>query len=546
MTATQCFTGQRLFKLSYLALGLILLALTSYTLWALFYSPVYGDETYWKLMVARLVSDDGNLVYLFAQCAQGQWIKAPLSWLPAMGLSSLLYENASHPWVLRLYGWFLYVLLLPVWVLLLKRHSGLGWLDSALAVCAFFSVGVLPFLMVYDRPEKSLLVLLTIVLLLAPTSASLDTKQARSPASFLKIVFWVAFFGLISALLAGIHPKGLFFFPVLLAVLYLRTRSWLALVLLLGLMAWVAQETMSVWQQRTNCPEFPGLMKTLQNLTLRPANFFSDPVGFIKAAWANVLSFNDYVDNIALMPKYVENWLPAEAGVAKPSILLMVLNGLNWVVLGVAGIVIVMNLVRARMSWYGRTGLVWLALALALATIVCLQTSKNFYEAGLIWPLAFLVTVCSFGTLVEPKHRRLAGYLIMLLTLIAISSSVARIERFRSDVPNWIAERTEQQQQMDRHNRSLQEFAKRSCGIGKDAVRLAIDLKTYSAFWQHRQPIFLDYASGWWASEADLNVTLRDRKSEGLIGECERLPADLRARSRAQGEICCLSAEDLR
>ena len=79
------------------------------TLWMVFYFPVYTDEIFWKLMIARLETDHGKLVYLFAQCSEGQWIDAPLTWYPAMSINSWLYEDASQPWRLRVYGWFFFL-----------------------------------------------------------------------------------------------------------------------------------------------------------------------------------------------------------------------------------------------------------------------------------------------------------------------------------------------------------------------------------------------------------------------------------------------------
>lgn len=533
--------GYRIFDWGYLAIGVTLFALVAYTLWMAHYLPVYIDETYWKLIVSRLVSDKGYLVYIFSQCAQGQWVQAPLTWLPAMSLSSILYENASHPWTLRISGWVLYVGLLIVWVWLLKRRSGLSWLDSALAVCAFFSLGVLPFLMVFDRPEKSLLVLLTLVLALLPTGDSSQAKPSKVAA-----IFWVVLFSLLAALFAGVHPKGLFFFPVLLAVLYLRTRSWIAGLLFLGVLVWIARDTMAIWHARTNCPEFPGLMTVLQNLTLRPAAFFADPGAFIHAAWLNLMAFNAYVDSIALMPTYIENWLPAVAGSQNQPGWVMLVNALNWSALAAAAALTLVNLVRAGSKWWKSTGLVWLTLCLALIFIVCLQTAKNFYEASLVWPLIGLVTAMSFAPSSGARHTGAAKAVVILLVVIAIISSVARIDRFAPNLSDWIGERAWQVQHQDQHNETLRAFAKNRCSIDGNAARLAIDKTTYPAFWRHQQPILLDFSSGWWAAEADLSTTLRNTKSEGVVAACERLPDGLRDRAKTQGQICCLSAEDLR
>lgn len=524
----------------YLVTGTVLLALVAYTLWMAFYLPVYGDETYWKLLVSRLVSDDGYLVYIFAQCTKGQWIEAPWTWLPAMALSSFLYEDASHPWMLRISGWFLYLGLLVCWIWLLRRQSRLSWLDSSLAVCAFLSMGVLPFLMVYDRPEKTLLVLLTVVLMLAPGQCCAPKR------SVVRTLFWIVLLSLLAALFAGVHPKGMFFFPVLLAVLYRHTRSWLALLFFLGVLGWIAQETMAVWQQRTNCPEFPGLMTVLQNLTLRPSAFFSDPVAFVQAAWRNLLAFNAYIDSIALQPAYVVNWLPALAPDSGQPGWYAVVNRLNWIPMALAAGLTVFNLRRADSAWWQSTGVVWLMLSLALLFIVSLQTAKNFYEVSLVWPLIGLLTVMSFRPSPTVRMDWATKTVILTLMVIAGVSSIGRIDRFSPYVPDWIFERTQQVEQRDQDNQTLRSFATKQCAIDDSAVSLAIDEVTYPAFWRHRQPIFLDFSAGWWAAEADLMTTLRHRRAQGVVATCDKLPDVLRGRAKTLGQICCLSAGDLR
>lgn len=542
MTASVHRSGRtNVFRPAYVLLGIALLALMAYTLRMAFYLPVYSDETYWHLIWSRLTADDGQLVYLFSQCAQGQWLKAPLSWLPAMSLGSLLYEDASHPWVLRLYGWYLFVLLLPIWIWLLKRQTGLGWFDSTLAVLAFFSVGVLPFLMVYDRPEKSLLILLTLVLVLVPAR-----PMAKQKHSGLRNGLWVTVFSLIGLLLAAIHPKALFLFPILLAASYLRTGSWVAVLVLAGVLGWASIETMAIWSQRTNCPEFPGLMQTLHGLTLRPGDFFSDPWEFMKASAANFLASGAYIDSIAIAPQYVENWLPEQSNNSPSQAWLTALNALNWIPIGIAIALTAVNISQAKVAWYRSTGLIWLTLFIALLGIICLQTAKNFYEASLMWPLLFLLVIYSFSKPTSKTHPKAVKYIVLVLVLIGIISSIMRLERFDSFLAQWKADRVWQRENMDAYNESLRNFASQQCLVTPHAERLAIDAKTYPAFWQHRQPILLDFSAGWWAAEADLAVTLRERQSEGLIADCRQLPDKLRRLARTQGDICCLSAEDMR
>lgn len=529
----------------YILLSLAFLITFVLTLWMAFYSPVNGDEIFWKLMISRLESDHGKLVYLFAQCQQGQWIDAPLTWYPAMWINSWLYEDASHPWELRVHGTALFMVLLGLWTWLLRHRSGLGWPDSFLAVSAFLSVGVMPFLMVYERPEQPLLLLLTLGLL------TTIAVQPRPDVSWGRGVLVVLAFALLATLLSGTHPKGMFLFPVLLVLAWRQMRSLVWTALLAVILGWTAFDTQQVWQLRTTCPEFPGLMKTLQNLTLRPQMLFSDPVGFIQAGWANLMAFGAYVNSLGFQQAYVSSWLPAATEDWPASQTMVVLaNTLLWMPLVIAVLITGSNWVSARRVRGWNDILLWLALLLAFGAIVVLQTAKNFYEASMIWPLVLLLAIFSFGQPLTDPRSPVVRTMLGLLLCVAVLSGLLRMERFGAFSEHWRQVRAEQTATADQQNAALRDFARQQCGIDTQAKRLVLDKDSYQAFWQHEQPLFLDYASGWWAAESDIRTTMDKRDVGGLVAKCEGVPEELRPymirQSDAKGAICCIAAEHLR
>jgi hypothetical protein len=524
----------------YALLSLAFLITFLVTLWIVFYSPVNADEIFWKLMIARLESDHGKLVYLFAQCREGQWIDAPLTWYPAMAINSWLYEDASHPWDLRLHGWLLFLALLGMWTWLLNRRAGLGWSDSFLAVSAFLSVGVLPFLMVYERPEQPLLLLVTLALAVTLFKA----PQARVNWGVGLLV--VLGFALVATLMSALHPKGMFLFPVLLVLAWRQLQSLTLMVVLTAIMGWTAYDTLQVWQLRTTCPEFPGLMKVLQGLTLRPGLLISDPFYFLRTSWNNFLQFGAYVSSLDFRDSYVSSWLPESGGAMVSEELISIANALLWVPLAVALLVITANWFSDRRPRGWTEGLLWFSLLLALSSIVVLQTQKNFYEAAIIWPLVLLLVVFSFGQPFRQPGRGSVRVVIAVLMSVALLSGVLRIERFGEIVQVWRDARTQQAETVDRQNQALREFARAQCGIQDNAPRLVLDKNTYQAFWDHEQPIFLDYAAGWWAAESDVEQTFRQRRVQGLVARCVNVPEAIRARAVEFDGYCCISADSLR
>lgn len=521
-----------------LALAFVLSFLV--TLWMVFYSPVYADELFWKLMIARLETDHGKLVYLFAQCSEGQWIDAPLTWYPAMSINSWLYEDASHPWHLRIHGWLFFLVLLASWMCLLKHRTGLGMIDSFLAVSAFLSVGVLPFLMVYARPEQSILLLITLTLLVTLFQA--PAKRLSLPIGLLVALS----FALVAMLLAATHPKGMFLFPVLLVLAWRQLKSWPMLAMLLLLLGWTAYDTSQVWQLRTTCPEFPGLMTVLRGLTLQPGVLLSNPLSFIQQGWSNVMDFGTYVSSLDFQDQYVADWLPAAKGSVISTQARSIANTSLWIPLVVAMSVMVFNWVFDRRP-RGRVDLLlWFSILLSLASIVVLQTQKNFYEVSIVWPLVLLLAIFSFGRPVSESRRGGVRIIIAVLMAVALLSGILREERFSEFVQGWREARLQQVTMDDHRNEVLRDFAQTQCGIEGSAQRLVLDKNTYQAFWEHEQPVFLDYAAGWWAAESNVRETFRKRRVQGLVALCESIPEPDRSRAMAFDGYCCLSADALR
>jgi hypothetical protein len=521
-----------------LALAFVLSFLS--TLWMVFYFPVYGDEIFWKLMIARLETDHGKLVYLFAQCSEGQWIDAPLTWYPAMLIHSWLYEDASHPWRLRVHGWFFFLVLLTLWTCLLKRRAGLGVTDAFLAVSAFLSVGVLPFLLVYARPEQPLLLLITLSLLVTLYKA--PANRLSWPIGFLVALS----FALVATLLAAIHPKGMFLFPALLVLAWRQLKSWPLLLLLVLVLGWTAYDTSQVWQLRTTCPEFPGLMAVLRGLTLQPGVLLSNPLTFIQQGWSNVLDFGVYVRSLQFQDKYFVDWLPAGQSGVMSSQARSIANILLWTPLLVAVLVIALNWLFDRRPRGRVDHLLWFSILLSLASIAVLQTQKNFYEVSIVFPLVLLLTIFSFGRPVSQSNRGGVRIIIAVLMLAALLSGILREERFGEFVSDWRQARLQQVEMIDHQNQDLRDFARKECGIEDNAQRLVLDKDTYQAFWNHEQPIFLDYASGWWAAESHVRDTFRKRRVEGLVGLCTNIPESDRSRAIEFGSYCCMSADALR
>jgi hypothetical protein len=535
MKYTGLLTKQSLF----VAIATLFTASFALTLWMAFYVPVYEDEIAWKLFSNRLFIDQGKLVYLFAQCNRGYWLDMPLTWYPTQWLDSIIYGDASNPSFLRTMGWFGFVALMASWVVILRTTSKLSWVTCALFIAVFFSFGVTPFIMVFNRPEQPLLIWLTVMLLV---TLWFDHRPLKS---YLSRALVTVLFALLACLMAATHPKGLFFFPLVLLAWWRCVKWWPASIPLLGVMAWTAIATKRIWFLRTACEEFPGLTEMLQRLTLRPKQLWKDPLEFIDGVFENLDNSTRYISQMAFDESYANDWLPPSEDLFSHLSGAWVTEILIWLPIILIVLVILLNLLhRVHSTVRGvRYWPIALFLLLSLLVVISFQTAKNFYESALIWPLLLLVAIYTFKGSEQVWSNRLIRWVLPILLVASLCSSYIRYELFFKPAQTW--QKTQAQGGLFNVN-DLQRFAKSQCSIESDTPNLVLGFSSYAAFYQNRKPIFLAYSSGWWGAESSFAQTMRQREAGGLVAQCKDLPAETKPFAKQQGQFCCVSGSDLR
>lgn len=537
MTQSGSFFKTTLSKGVFITITLLFLVTSVVTLWMAFYVPIYEDEIAWKAFSNRLFVDQGKLVYIFAQCNKGYWLDMPITWYPMQWIDSMVYGNASKPELMRQIGWAFFILLMACWTLILRVTSKLPVLICLLFVVVFFSFGVTPFVMVFNRPEQPLLIWLTVILLL---TLWIDHHPLKSRLSQVLIT---ALFALLSCLLAATHPKGLFFFPLVLFAWWRCVKWWLPGIPLMGVMAWTALQTKHIWFLRTSCEEYPGLTTTLQKLTLRPKQLWREPLEFIGNALNNLQTSTRYISQMQFEASYPSQWLPHVTEAYARLSIVWISEILVWLPIVLIVAVIALNLAhitkeRGKVYWP-----IALCLLLSLLIIMSFQTAKNFYESALIWPVLLLVTIYTF----EGSHRawsqRLIKWVLPVLLVTAVLSGYLRYELFAQPAQAWQLDR---QTDKTAAMQSLQRFAQNQCQITPDTPNLVLGFGSYASFWQHRKPIFLTYSSGWWGAEANFAQIMQSRQAGGLVAQCKDLPPETKPFAKSQGQYCCVSGADLR
>ena len=529
-------------RASWVILSIVFFLGFALTLWIGWQVPVYSDEYQWNFTNSRLLLDSGKLLYFFPGCADGFLLNLPWTWLPSRFLDSLLFADASNPYLLRNTGWVLSLVLIAMWSGLLKMSSGLTWRLSFLFVASFLGIGVLPFLLAFHRPEQTLLLWLTLTLLVGVWFIRHPVKQQSKQMGLCLL------YALLACLLVGSHPKGMFFLPLVLWASY-KTLGRRILVLVVCLTALVAAwQTIGLWSVRTNCPESQALTEMFYHMTVKPANLFlfHHPEGAVYLGRLNLAHWQPYIQSISFGAQYQSNWLPPKP-TALQWPLVNVANGTIWLALFCFFSLLVWNLGKGLQSVVKGRGLLNLQLAagLLLGCLIlqlAIDTKKSFYESALVWPVILLVVILSFPF----NSARLLVFvrkgIIPVLMLVAILGGLTRYEVFKEFLPSWQESRNTSWHAV---NLELQQFANEQCQIGPDAKRLILDDRTYPAFWKNSLPMLSYYVYGWWSQGMDYHKTIEQHRPDGLVTYCYELPPDLEQLVQKKGAMCCASKKSL-
>lgn len=498
--------------------------------------PIYGDEFLWKLISSRLFLDSGKLLYLFPECTKGISLDPPISWYPLQLIDAALYSDMTNPQVLRYWGIaiFFAIVLYCAWFVRYNLRPAIGYIATVGVVLAPLSLGVLPFLLIMNRPEQGLLLVLML-------GCSIPVILGKRKLTALQIWAMAAVFIFLCWIAVGTHVKGVFLLPALLLAAFLTIRRWLPSLLVLAAAAFGAIETIKLWSMRTDCPESPFLMQVFRDQSLSPNDLDHGLRYFLHLAWANVYNIHAYWQNTGFKQEYQSLWLPS--AVAPPTLVETILNSATPLIIAVgAAALLFCALVSTAGAVRNRTfpdngPLIAVLLVVCLLGISAFQSGKNFYEGALVIPLFAMAVMFSLITSRLPTPALFgARAIIAIMAVLALTNQLAIAFRFYPKFSEW---------RHDLENREpKQEIVRKlidSCGIEADAntKHLLVDEFTYTLLWKTQEPYFLSLATGWWATGLDEERLIQDRNISGAVGICKFVSPKLWTSIKSEGGFCC-------
>lgn len=498
--------------------------------------PIYGDELQWKLINSRLLLDSGKLLYLFPGCAKGVSLDPPISWYPLQLIGATIYSDMTNPQVLRYWAiaTFIAIILYCAWFVRFKLRPVIGYAATIGAVLAPLSLGVLPFLLVLNRPEQGLVLVLVCACTIPSVfgDRKLTILQAWMVAVLFILLCWIA---------VSTHVKGVFLLPALLLAAFLAIRRWLPSLAVLAAAGFGAMETLRLWSIRTDCPESPFLMQVFRDQSLSPKDLSSGLVHFLRLALRNAVNMDAYWRNAGFQEEYQSLWLPPAD--APQTMIATILNSAIPVSIAIGAVFIIAAFVfSTARAIKSRTlpdngPLIGITLLACLVGISAFQSGKNFYESALILPVFAMAVMFALTTTALPTAALFGGRKTMaLLAVLALANQLTIAFRFYPNFSAWQQTLNERQPKQDTVRRLLGR-----CGIEANATskHLLVDEFTYTLLWRTQEPYFLALVDGWWATGLDQTHIIQDRNITGVVGACRLVSTKIWTSIISEGGFCC-------
>ncbi|HEX8058789.1 MAG TPA: hypothetical protein VF481_19120 [Novosphingobium sp.] len=548
-------TGTRaLSRLRAVVVGVFVLALLAGIV-----QPLYTDEVGWRMQ--ERAGFDGVDKMLTMICGPNTVVRPPFWMMPARYYSALFNGLFAEPIYVRISG-IVYALVLTAMILkLIGRLARTANERLALSMLAagFLSMGTMPIMLVWSRPEQPILLAFTGALLIAFADWNKGVAPAPDAGTPARTA-WLRSLALV--LLASValsyHVKALFTIPIFLAGVYFASRGRtanlpriVAAVMVIAITAWGAH----YWVDRLECPYAPDVrdnfIKLNTGAALVEATGWSQIWPLLGKAIDHITLFQ-YLGMPAPRPDPISFWLPAGRVSLHTSFLWFLTLMVPWcIALSLSGFCIAGAPSRA---WRERRLDARFVFALLLiAGILGWSASQGFrnpYEMIFVVPMAVLAVVLAlamrekgipFGGAIEPFAVVVGllgvGNVAMMAAIYGPVTLRATGERgYLSEQPYSVS--TFGYAGLHRDVLAVA----RKCGITKpDGTHgIVLDDLTYFTFMRSRMP---EHMNGLFLNRGEKESIdyLNSVRSPAIVASCSRLPPYLQPRAQREGQFCCIA-----
>ncbi len=514
--------------------------------------PVYTDEVGWRLQERAGLDGVDKLFSLL--CGPTSVVTPPMWMMPVRYYSAFWNMQFASPFYTRVSG----VVYALAWGALLARLIWRIFPDMGqrrtMLVAAFglATLGVMPWLLIWSRPEQPVLLCLTGAVLIACDGWNAHRRPAHGRD-------WLRILGIVvlAAVSISYHLKGLFLLPVFLACIATSSAgrgTVLSRALGALLVVLLTIDGLRYWIGRLHCPVDLAYQQS-QNIAaaLLEARTHAE-VGAVLLIMAKNLNPLLYLARTVPRPNPMSSWLAEEQIGMTPALIWWGLVTFIWCLMLVFACGAMLRVSRAgeraRRRRVDPRVLVAVALAVSILGWSATQVSKNDYEALLIVPMFLLIIVVGLSCAKAPDvifvrlRKLLVGAVPIVGASVLLVGAIFGPSLARAfDQRGYIDEQPYSVAAFDyEETRSRLHALARSCGIDADnSESLVLDDVTYYAFMQSPTP---DHARSGFEPTDSAELTtryLRARRSSGYIASCSLLPKSLQSMAKRDGDFCCLA-----
>jgi hypothetical protein len=475
--------------------------------------PIYPDEEQWIYVNARQLTDH-SMQYLFPVCREGFQLAQPLIWSPIRFFEWLLYSHLGLIHHIRVVG----LLQAVITLLLLNKFLQLYARNFRHAQVTLFCgilIGLLPFLLVLNRPEQLLLILfLSLLVLIHVYKSSLRvSKKSLLLANMILLIISMP----------AIHPKGSLFAVMGSAIFIFVAKERIKLIKL-GVLSTTCLSVFvstQVWSLRTFCPESEFLTNTFGDITLNPTQM--DASTFKKIA-GNVLRTPKYLMNIMYQNSYQSDWMAQRNQVPMP---FLILANIGLFLFAFFLLYLIYKATRDRafpIRDLDDSTILVLTFVSGFIILAVLQRTKNFYDSYLPAVLILLASALVINLTGKPRKfivMVLAPAIISIPALLFTSSNFPMMSGPTSNIlAKQIIEQCEiTQAQLDKGN-------------------FVIDGSLSGPFWNTPRFVYAGYIWGWWAQDVDAEKLIDDLNPPVIIVRDQNLLIEKEGDVITAGYLC--------
>ena len=510
--------------------------------------PIYSDEIGWRLQ--ERAGLDGVDKMFSVLCGPTSVIRPPFWMMPARYYSAFWNVEFASPFYTRVSG-LIYALIWGVLLALTIRRIAPDRARARILLTLAFAtlaIGLMPWLLVWSRPEQPILICLTAAIFVSAQDWGKPIQVGRLRAWLFATVIMI-----LGAVAVSYHLKAFFLTPVFIACIAMSSKGRETLIpRLVGIAAVLVMMVQGAqyWIARLRCPSQQAFLSS-QNIgsELVAARSMHEAASIVLRMLLNINPF-PYIARTVPRPNPMSAWLvELQISIASTMIWWTAITFLWCLVCLFAANSFVRQAKMIKSDGLDPRVVIVGALLIGMVGWIATQVAANDYEAALVVPMILLCAMLALScSAAAPKIIDNVQGLAIGASCAALISMVFVGSVFGSS----LAAASHQRGYLALQPHSIGVFGyesvrgriislARQCGIVQGQSRnLVIDDVTYYTFMTNPMP---DHAGGFGHSQfPDLSFDyLRARRSQGVIATCSKLPAGLQSMARREGDLCCLA-----